>query len=271
MLIEFSTYACYTFRMEKASLYNLAVVNKMEKNLMAKPKPSNKSENTAKIGKQLPLGALLAEMVGTFILTYAVLMTGGNAILAAFTFIILVLMLSKLSGGHMNPIITVGLLLSKRIHWTKALGFVLVQFLGAMLAVVIANRFIAGTEATDIYQQSQLYTVTVTGEWKPFFGELIGSLVFGFGVAAAIFGKKDGFDAAFTIGGSLMLGLVIATSGSSAILNPAVALGVGALDLKNIWGPLAYALAPVIGGVAGMMLYNLLQLDIDLLKTKSTK
>jgi glycerol uptake facilitator-like aquaporin len=237
---------------------------------MAKAKAVPASTKVSLAG-ELVLGALIAELVGTFILTFAVLNTTGNAIVAAITVLILVLMLSRLSGGHINPAVTISLLVTRQITWVRALGYLVAQFLGAMLAVVVASNFLAGVTDQMTGEAAKVFHVTVSGDWKPFFAEMIGAVIFGFGVSAAVFGKKEGFDAAFTIGGALLLGLIIATSGSNAILNPAVALGAGALDFKNIWGPLAYGLAPLIGAAVGAFLYKLLQSDITLVGTKATK
>jgi glycerol uptake facilitator-like aquaporin len=92
---------------------------------------------------------------------------------------------------------------------------------------------------------------------------MIGAIILGFGVAAAWIGRKESFEAAFTIGGALLLGLVIGLASSASILNPAVALGVGALDVSKHWlGIVAYGLGPIIGATAGAWLYKLLQSDI---------
>jgi aquaporin Z len=223
-----------------------------------------KAEPLAKFasGNDLALGALLAELIGTFALTFTVLNTSGNAIVAAFTVLILVLLLSKLSGGHINPAVTISQLVTKQISWKKAVGYLIAQFLGAMLAVVIASQFMNGT--TDQYtgEAAKLFSVTVVSGWKTFFAEFVGALIFGFGIGSVILGKKEGYEAAFSIGGALLLGLIVATSGSAAILNPAVALGLGALDIKNWWGLVSYALAPVLGAAGGALLYRMLQLDL---------
>ena len=69
------------------------------------------------------------------------------------------------------------------------------------------------------------------------------------------------YDAAFTIGGSLLVGIVISTLGSAGVVNPAVALGVSAYTSANWWTTGVYAIAPVVGGVAGAWLYKLMQWD----------
>lgn len=219
---------------------------------------------------ELNLGALVAELLGTFILTVVVLNIWSNPIIAAIAVIILVLVLSKLSGGHINPAITVGLLATKQISWVKAVGYIVAQLLGAMLAVIVAQQLLIS--ATDQYGQPvELYKAVATGEWKPFVAELLGGVIIGLGAASVYQGKKEGLDAGFAIGGTYLIALLVAggsiavaSPSSTAIVNPALALAEGALDTKNMWGIWAYALAPVLGAAAGTLLYKLLQSDIRL-------
>lgn len=225
---------------------------------MAKVNKTQKAKLS--LGSELALGALVAELVGTFVLTFAVLNTQGNAIVAAITVLILVLMLSRLSGGHVNPAVTLSLLATRQIGAVKAIGYLVAQFLGAMLAVVIATKFMGGAGAEGM----GVYSLKFAGDWKPFYGELLGAMVFGFGVASAVLTKKEGFDGAFTIGGALLLGLIVAVSGSSGVLNPAVALGLGVFDFKQILSFVGYGLGPILGAVLGGLLYKLLQSDVAL-------
>lgn len=214
---------------------------------------------------ELVLGALVAELIGTFVLTFAILNATGNIIIVALSVLVLSLALAKLSGGHVNPATTVALAATKQISVVKAVGYLVAQFLGAMLAVVIATHFMNAEAVAN--SGAKVFTLfgpdRPAGHWKPFFGELVGAIIFGFGVASTYLGKKEGYDAAFTIGGSLLIGLLIATAGSYAVLNPAVALGLGGYAQGGWWSISAYGLAPLIGAAAGAWLYKLLQTDVD--------
>lgn len=216
------------------------------------------------LGNDVMLGALFAELLGAMVLTGAILVTTGNAILAAVCVIILVLVFSKVSGGHFNPAVTVALVTTKTISVWKGVGYIVAQLLGAMLALIIVTQFFAtGTPATDPYGQPlEVFKIpATTGQWEPFMAEALGALIFGLGIGAAVLGKKEGFDAAFTIGGALMLGLVVSTLGSPAVLNPAVALGVSAYS--NMLTFAIYALGPIVGLTAGVWLYKLLWWDVN--------
>jgi glycerol uptake facilitator-like aquaporin len=239
----------------------------------AKPQTAASPKSLALPISSLALGALIAELLGSFVMTFAILNTSGNAIVAAVALMILMLVTLKLSGGHINPLTTLGLLFTRQIGWKKALAYLIAQFAGAMLASVVATQFIASTTtmdpATGLAAPAKLFSVMVTGTWKPFFAEFIGALIFGFGVASAFIGKKENYEAAFTIGGAFLIGLIVATIGSNAVVNPAVALSVGAFNLTNAWGELDYAFAPAIGAIIGALLYQLLQSDIKLNVRKS--
>ncbi len=217
------------------------------------------------LGGDIMLGALFAELLGTMILTGAVLVTTGNAVLAAVCVIILVLVFSKVSGGHFNPAVTIALVSAKQISIWRGISYVVAQLLGAMLALVVVTQFFTtGTAITGAYgEPMEVFKVAASdGRWEPFMAEALGALIFGLGIGAAVLGKKEGFESAFAIGGTLLLGLVVATLGSSAILNPAVAVGLGAYT-SNMWMVLAYAVGPVVGLTAGVWLYKLLLWDIS--------
>lgn len=239
-----------------------------EKEIAAKVEAPKAEADFAKlpknISKELVLGSLCAELVGTFIFTVCLLNCSGNIIVAALVMVVLVMTLSRVSGGHINPVITISLWATRQISGIKAAGYVISQILGAMLALVIVTQFVNATPVSDTTGlAASVYTATdLTGQWRPFFGELLGGLALGFGVAAAFFGRKNSLESGFIIGGGLLSALIIAALGSSAIVNPAAAIGLSAYTFDNWWTIFAYAIAPVIGGALGAWLYKLLQWDV---------
>lgn len=245
----------------------------------ATPVARYKSLLAGKWSGDLRLGALLAEMFGTFVLTTIVLITGNqiiNVIIAALAYLALVMALRGLSGGHMNPAVTLAMLATRKITVLRAGGYVAVQLLGAMLAMLVVTQFLAtGPADPSTTVTPKIFEVQkLVGDWRPFFAEALGALVLGFGAAATIFNKKDGLDSGWLMGGSLLVGSLLATQASSAIINPAEALGVGAYQLGvsgaaaggwvTVW---VYALAPILGACAGAGLYKLMQWDVTGSKT----
>lgn len=212
------------------------------------------------------LGALLAEFLGTFGLVGVLLCTGGNAFMAGLSVIVFVLVFGRISGAHINPAVTIAMLTAKKISWLRACAYIFVQLLGAMVAFVVLAQFANNATPIPTAPYGELGPQTVAtvkplfGDWQPFLAETLGALIFGLGVAAATLTKREEFATAFMVGGALTLGLFTASFSSGAVLNPAVALGLDAYKLTNLWTLAIYAVGPVIGLTAGVWLYKFMQL-----------
>ena len=219
--------------------------------------------------------ALAAEFIGTFLLAGVVIAGQGQPIFVLFAFAGIVFMLGAISGAHVNPAVTIGALVTRRIGWLRAIGYVIVQLLGAALAYVVLNAFIGGaaavSSAAQAYGQAApaLFAATdiaklADKEWFLFFSELVGTTVLAFAVANALSETKDRVTAALTAGFGIFIALMIAVSaasyvGGTAVINPAVAIALHAYSWATIWPFAVYALAPAIGGVVGFVLYDLLR------------
>ncbi len=196
----------------------------------------------------------IAEFIGTFGLTMAVLgsvSVGGlpTMLIAGITLGLFVATIGHVSGAHINPAVTIGAWSLKKINNTDAAIYILAQFAGAALAVLLAK--FAGAAVT--------LAVGTSFSWVGLVAEIVGTIIFTFGIASIVLSKdsaeRTAARAPFVIGGSLTLGASIAVAlGSNAVLNPAVAFGIGSFG----W---AYIIGPVIGSVAGMWLYKFIGHD----------
>lgn len=198
----------------------------------------------------------LAEFIGTFTLTLAVLCALSSdgsiptAIVAGITLGLFVHSIGKISGSHINPAVTIGAWSIKKIKGNEALGYIIAQMAGAALAVIL-TRYTILTSIPD-----------ASFSLEAFIGEIIGTIIFTFGIASVLFAKEVDADtqsteinikAPFVIGGSLTLGAIIAGAlGSNGVLNPAVAFGIGSLGY-------AYILGPIVGSIIGMWLYKIIK------------
>ena len=221
-----------------------------------------------------PIGALAAELIGTFLLAAIVIATQGQPIFILFGLTAIVLAVGSLSGAHVNPAITFGAWATKKIPTVKAIGYIIFQVLGALLAFTTLNALLGGEAAqqnplTGQAQNPELFgatQLTEGKEWYAFWASMLGMSIFGFAVASAIRDNKERFASAFSVGGGLFLGLIVA--GSTAILNPAVAVALQAFtDLKGdnavTFALLAHVVAPLIGAAIGFALYDYLRKDVD--------
>lgn len=218
------------------------------------------------------IGALVAEFIGTFLLAAAVITGQGQPIIVLFAIAGIVLLVGTLSGAHLNPAMSIGAWVTRKISGLRAVGYIVAQFLGALAALGLLNAFIggaaqstaAGYPATTLFQAA---TIPVGKEWYVFFAELVGTLILGFAVATALRIKGDRLASAFTVGLGIFAALLFAASaasyvGGSAIINPAVALSLQALKFE-MWPLAIYVLAPIVGGVIGFILQDLLRVESD--------
>ncbi|MCA9360550.1 aquaporin [Candidatus Kaiserbacteria bacterium] len=190
---------------------------------------------------------LIAEGFGTFALALAVL-TSVNVdsvlatpVIAGLVLGLFVYTIGSNSGCHINPAVTAGLWSIGKINSKDAMSYIASQLAGGLVAFFVASAFIPG-----------LSLGTDAESMMVFFAELIGMVVFTFGIASVVYKKAEGSASGLIIGGSLMLGIIIAVHlGSAGLLNPAVGLAVGSLSFS-------YVLGAVAGSAIGMRLFKMI-------------
>lgn len=192
---------------------------------------------------------IVAEFIGTFSLASVVLAMIGRtsfpffaAVIAGGTLGLMTLVLGNVSSAHLNPAVTVGMWTQRRIDTARAVVYIVAQFLGGLVAWTLSEYLLNSSLksiAGDKFDERVLIA------------EAIGTFVFAFGIAAAISQGYRGLKYAVTVGGSLTLGIVLATFAGNGLLNPAVALGVQSWNF-------AYVTGPILGAVVGMSTYSLL-------------
>lgn len=195
---------------------------------------------------------VVAELMGVTVLATAVYAMVGRTtfplfagLAAGVTLGLLVHTVGAVSGAHVNPAITLGLWSVRKVKTTQAIVYLVVQMLGGLAAWKLAQYFLGNP------------IQSIAGEefvWKVLIAEAVGTFIFGFGVASAVYQKYEGTKLAFTVGASLTIGILVASLASNGVLNPAVAVGIQSWN----W---AYAVGPIVGAVLGMNVYALLFTD----------
>ncbi len=145
------------------------------------------------------------------------------------------------SGVHLNPAVTLAMWTTKKSDTVRAVVTIAAQMLGGLGAWALLNYFLG----------HHLQSMAGKFQWKVLTAEAIGAGVFTFGVASAALQNLARERAAAVAGASLFLGIMVASIGSNAVINPAVAVGIQSWN----W---AYAGGPLIGGIVGVALYSLL-------------
>jgi len=190
---------------------------------------------------------LFAEAFGTFLLVLIVqlgLFNSDSALavpfLAALVLGLLVYTIGHRSGCHVNPAITIGLWSIKQIPTREAVYYILAQLFGTLIAVL----------TLVIPMGAALYFEVVPTSNLVLLAEIFGGFIFGFGVAAVALGKAHPSLSGLVVGSSLLLAIYAALLvGSSGLINPAIALSIGQVNIS-------YVVGSIIGAVLGMNVYQ---------------
>lgn len=186
----------------------------------------------------------VAELLGTFALTFVVWLSVAFAmpfatpVMAALTLGTFVYLVGPISGAHCNPAVTIGLLIGQKIKPKPATFYVISQFIGAFLAMML-GRFL-NPEPVAIPLEADLLSGLA---------EAMGAAMLAFSVSSVAWGKTPYALSGGIVGLGLFLGIYMAFPFSNAVLNPAVAFGIGS------FGPM-YILGPLLGGIVGVWGYK---------------
>jgi aquaporin Z len=210
----------------------------------------------------------VAELVGAFALTFvgagAVMTNGSNLVaIAAAHGLILAIMVSALghiSGGHFNPAVTFGFLITGRIAPVLAGAYWIAQFVGAALAALILKWVFpdqvveaAKLGAPALNERIAIAPGFVLEAVMTFF------LVWVVFATAAdprgAFKSISGFAIGLTVGADILIGGPL----TGAAMNPARAFGPQLVQGEWADGWLWY-LAPLVGGGLAALAYEYLYL-----------
>ena len=218
-------------------------------------------------------GALAGEVVGTMLLMILMITLGVYQPLYILIGVIGITMaVYALSGAHLNPALTVGMMATRRISAIRGVLYIVAQVVGAWLGLIIMSGFRAlGEDAVDLPTITALEDTTL---WKNIFIELLGTGVIGFFFCRAQSYKtaKGAFTYAALVAGGLALAILFCVVISSNyvglnnnfVLNPAVALmeqifPATADNFGDLMGSVAkaaltYIIVPMLGAVIGFAL-----------------
>lgn len=219
------------------------------------------------------VSALIAEFIGTFLLVASVLTVQGQPLFVAFALIGIVLIIAGISKAHINPALTIGSWITRKICSVCAIAYLAAQALGASAAFLTLSAYLDGTKTDSLYSAAPALfhaaTIASGKEWYVLFAELMGIFIISFGVARAL--KAGKLFYSITYGFAVLVALLIAGSLTSMLLteqntsliflNPATAFAANAVSW-NLWPIMIYVVTPIIGAIAGFVLNDLLTADI---------
>lgn len=212
--------------------------------------------------------ACIAEGIGTFALIFigagSVIVNHftnggvgvmGIALAHGLTVAVVVSAIAHISGGHINPAVTIALLLTKRIETKLAAGYIPSQLLGAIVAglALVALFPDASGEAVNL-------GATAVANGLNAFQGLVIEVILTFLLVFAVYGtaidaRGPKSIAGFGIGLTVALGALTGGPLTGASMNPARTLGpaVAANFWANHW---IYWVGPIVGAVSAALVYE---------------
>ena len=215
-----------------------------------------------------------AEFIGTAVLTLlgcgtAVFVGCGEpagvaatALAFGLSVIAMAYTIGGISGCHINPAITLGVVLSKRMTWKDACGYWCGQILGGIAGAAILFGIIALTGAPgamgDPAGLGANGVANAGGPWGALVVECIATFLFVLVVLGATDAKKGaGNFAGLAIGLALVLIHLVCINLTGTSVNPARSFGpalfVGGEALANVW---VFFAGPLVGGALAACIWG---------------
>jgi aquaporin Z len=217
-----------------------------------------------------------AECVGTFVLVFGGVGTAviagkavgalGVALAFGLTLLTMAYAIGPISGCHINPAVTVGLLYSKRITMTEAIQYWVGQVVGAILAT-LALFIIIKSRAGGYDLSDEGFGANGFGSHSPdgyplggaLLVEIILTALLVFTVLSATDRIANVAFAGIPIGLVLTLIHLVGIPVDNLSVNPARSIGpalfVGGWALGQLW---LFIVAPIIGAIGGAAIHEFL-------------
>ena len=215
----------------------------------------------------------VAELIGTFVLVFGGV---GSAVLAGdkigylgvslafgLTLLTMAYAIGPISGCHINPAVTVGLLVTRKVSSKDAAAYIAAQITGGILAavllLVIANGAVGGYDATVSGFGANGYGTHSPGHYNlvsAFLTETILTFFLMFTVLGATDVKAPVGFAGIPIGLVLTLIHLVGIPVTNTSVNPARSIGpaifVGGWALNQLW---LFIVAPILGSLIASGVY----------------
>jgi aquaporin Z len=228
----------------------------------------------------------LAELIGTFVLVFggcgAAVLAGGKigfagvALAFGFSLLAMVYAIGSISGCHINPAVTLGLLLSRKFEARHVPGYIIAQILGGIIAsgvlLIVAGGTTAGYDPSVAGFAANGYGIHSPGGYGLMAG-FVSEIVLTFFLVFTVLGSTDikapvGF-AGIPIGIVLTLIHLVGIPVTNTSVNPARSIGpalfVGGWAIQQLW---LFIVAPLIGAAVASGFYELIRVSEPLIPAR---
>ena len=178
----------------------------------------------------------------------------GVSIAHGLVLAVMVTATMSISGGHLNPAVTIGLLVARRTTVVTAAAYIAAQLIAAVLAALLLKTVypIGVTRALSLGAPTIANSITL--------GQAIGiEVILTFFLVSAVFGTCVNPEApkvgGFGIGLVLVFDILVGGPLTGAAMNPARAFGPALVSGQWV-GHIVYWVGPLVGGILAALLWQ---------------
>ena len=219
----------------------------------------------------------LAEMIGTFVLTFlgcgAAVALGcgsdtasivGTAFAFGLSVVAMAYTIGGISGCHINPAITLGVFLSGKISAKDCGMYMVFQVIGAILAAAVLAGIVSSGDPSPIITTATGANACSYGVTNGLIVEIVLTALFVLvvlGATSKTNGATNNF-AGLAIGLTLILIHLVGIHFTGTSVNPARSIGPalfqGGEALSQLW---VFIVGPFIGGAIAALLWKVIETD----------
>lgn len=223
----------------------------------------------------------VAELIGTMVLTLVgcgvAVVVGcdtpagvvGTALAFGLSVVAMAYCIGRVSGCHINPAITIGMYIDKRLDAKDAVGYIVFQFIGAIIGAALLWAIL--TQVGDWgaitslgqngYGEASAGDISVAGALLV---EILMTFIFVLAALGVTSTKATSAQAGIVIGLTLVLVHLMAIGLTGTSVNPARSFGPAlmmlaegnSLAIEQVW---LFIVAPVIGAIIAGLVWKVLK------------
>ncbi len=213
----------------------------------------------------------IAECIGTFVLVFFACGTAAalgcqkgvfdaayfmTALAFGLVIVAMAYSVGHVSGCHINPAVSIAMLVAGKMNVKDFIGYVVAQFAGAILGALCLKAFLTpeqGLGANSLFNGNIGLSLII---------EVILTFVFVYAILGVTSKEKDSSVAGLVIGLTLTLVHILGIYFTGTSVNPARSFGpallLGGQALAEVW---VFIAAPLVGGVLAALVFKFLNAE----------
>ena len=212
----------------------------------------------------------IAEFMGTLTLVLfgcgIAVVSGGNLVATALAFGLAIVAsayaIGNISGCHVNPAVSLAMVISKRMEWKEFIGYVIGQVLGALAGTGILYLILTNTDLGTLalgangYEGLSATNITLLGA---IITEVVLTFFFIYTILGVTCDKNKSHMAGLVIGLTLtfvhLLGIPLTGTSVNPARSLAPAIFLGGEALAQVW---VFIVAPFVGAALAALVFKYL-------------